>query len=87
MVRLQVMSTKYEIELFDNKSNFTLQQGKIVDIRIAQGLDVALEKGKFIKIKVVKQKSMKKIMASQIHLVLAPEEKYNVLSETTPSSM
>ena len=34
---------KYEVPLFDGKSNFTLWQGTIQDYLVQQGLDIALE--------------------------------------------
>ena len=40
---MSTMTLKYEVPLFDGKSDFTLQQSTIQDYLVRQGLNIALE--------------------------------------------
>ncbi|GKV36355.1 hypothetical protein SLEP1_g44496 [Rubroshorea leprosula] len=84
---MQTEAMEYSIELFDGKNDFTLWQSTVKDVLTCQGLDAALEGTKPAEVRDSDWSTIQKKAASQIRLALAPEVKYNVLSETTPIGM
>ncbi|GKV48512.1 hypothetical protein SLEP1_g55320 [Rubroshorea leprosula] len=84
---MQTEAMKYSIELFDGKNGFALWQSTVKDVLTCQGLDATLEETKPAEMKDSDWSTIQKKAANQIRLALAPEVKYNVLSETTPIGM
>ena len=78
---------KFEISLFDGKSNFMLWQSTVQDLLVQQGLDLALEENKPDEIPDRDWDKIRKRAVSTIKLALALEIKYNVLTETTPTGL
>jgi len=79
--------TKFEIPLFDGKTNFTLWQSTIQDILVSQGLHLALEQEKPPMMDANAWNRMRKKAVSIIRLAIAPEIKCNVLKETTSKAL
>jgi len=77
---------KFEIPLFNWKTNFTLWQSTIQDVLVSQGLDLALEDEKPPTVDAKAWGRMQKKVVSIIQLALAPKIKYNMLKETTPTT-
>ena len=63
---------KYEVPLFDGKSNFTLWQSTIQDYLVQQGLDIALEDEKPSCMKDGDWSTIQRKAVSTIRLALAP---------------
>ena len=76
---------KYEVPLFDGKSNFTLWQSTIQDYLVQQGLDIALEDEKPSCMKDGDWSMIQRKAVSTIRLALAPQIKMTVLKETSPN--
>nr|KYP53542.1 Retrovirus-related Pol polyprotein from transposon TNT 1-94 [Cajanus cajan] len=78
---------KFEIPLFDGKTNFMIWQCTVQDILVQQGLDQALEDEKPSNINEREWSQIQKKAVSTIRLALTPEIKCNVLKETTPKAL
>jgi len=76
---------KFEIPLFDGKTNFTFWQSTIKDVLVRQGLDLVLEEEKPPMVDTNAWGGIQKKEVSIIQLALGLEIKYNVLKETTKS--
>lgn len=81
---MEDFKSKYKIELFDGKANFSLWQSAVKDILIHQGLHKTLEDKKLDSVDNDKWEDMQLCATSTIRLALAPEIKYNVLGNTNP---
>ena len=78
---------KFEIPLFDGRTNFTLWQSTIQYVLVSQGLDLALEDEKPPTLDANAWGRIQKKAVSIIQLTLSPKIKYNVLKETTPKAL
>jgi hypothetical protein len=67
--------------------NFMVWKSTIEDLLVQQNLDEALEKKKPTAINDAKWASMQKKAVSTIRLAIAPEMKYNYLTETDPKKL
>ena len=80
-VRTTLTNAKFEVEKFDGTNNFGMWQCELLDVLCQQELDVALEE----KPDVMDDKEWIKInrqACGTIHLCLAKDHKYFVVSET-----
>jgi hypothetical protein len=78
-----MVSTKFEVEKFNGKNNFSLWQRRIKDLLIQQGVHKALL-GKTKKLKKMENDAWEEIdakAASAIHLNLSEEVIHNVIDE------
>ena len=74
---------KFEIPLFDGKTNFMIWQSTIQDLLVQQGIDLALEDEKSATIVEREYAQIQRKAVNTIWLTLALEIKCNVLKETT----
>lgn len=86
---MSTTTAKYDVEPFDGKSNFSIWQSTVKDILVQQGLLKAL-KGKSNKPATMKDEEWEELEAkavSCIRLSLAPQIKYQVLTETSAKDL
>ena len=85
MAKIQGLASKFDIELFDGKNNFSLWQSTVKDILVQQGLIKALN-GKAKKPDKMSEEDWEELemkAVSTIRLSLAPQVKFSVLKETS----
>lgn len=78
---------KFEVPLFDGRTDFTLWQCTIQDYLVQQGLDLALQDEKPSEMKESDWSTIQKKAVSTIRLALAPQIKVTVLKETSPKKL
>ena len=83
MLKIGSFTTKFEIEKFNGKENFSLWQKRVKELLVQQGLHKTLQ-GKSAKPAGTSNEDWKEIdlkAASTIQLCLADEVMYNVMDE------
>ncbi|VFQ79046.1 unnamed protein product [Cuscuta campestris] len=78
---------KFEVPLFDGRTDFMLWQCTIQDYLVQQGLDLALQDEKPSDMKESEWSTILKKAASTIRLALSPQIKVTVLKETSPKKL
>ena len=78
---------KFEVPLFDGRTDFMLWQCTIQDYLVQQGLESALSEEKPSGMKDEEWNTIQKKAVSTIRLALAPQIKVTVLKETSPKSL
>ena len=88
VVKLAKMSgLKFNIERFDGKINFNIWQSNFKDVLVQQGLLKALQGKKPESMAADEWEELEAKAVSTIRLSLAPEIKYSVLNEKSPSAL
>ncbi|VFQ74456.1 unnamed protein product [Cuscuta campestris] len=78
---------KFEVPLFDGRTDFMLWQCTIQDYLVQQGLDLALQDEKPSDMKESEWSTIQKKTVSTIRLALSPQIKVTVLKETSPKKL